>query len=331
MIVKQSRGTCQAFTLVELLVVIAIVGILIALLLPAIQAAREAGRNTECKNKIRQIALAFHNFESAYGHFAGDGWGYRWVGDPDREARERQPGGWLYRILPFIEEEAITQLGRDGDPNRITPQQRAGLAEATRHHLTWFNCPTRRGARLVKLTSEYSFINMDNGGESATSSYDANWGAGPIQYITGPQTDRMDTADRMALTSPTPQPDGVVYVMSSIKTSQITDGLSKTYLVGDVFYWITDNTENPNGRGSHSQLSCYLVNSSNFPPLRDMLFDGNITRPVDRWGSAHPSTWNMAFCDASVRAMSYDIDPYLHAQFGSRNDGTILIDAEYWR
>ena len=89
---SRKRSNKSGFTLVELLVVIAIIGVLIALLLPAVQSAREAARRTQCANHLKQMALGFMNHESATGGFPSGGWGYKWSGDPDAGTGEGQPG-----------------------------------------------------------------------------------------------------------------------------------------------------------------------------------------------------------------------------------------------
>ena len=134
-------GVRRGFTLVELLVVITIIGILIALLLPAVQSAREAARALQCKNNVKQMALACLTHESIRGHFPASGWtyGYRYVGDPDRGFSDDQPGGWHYNILPYMELANLHDLGKglSDAARRETGKQICGTVVST------FICPSR--------------------------------------------------------------------------------------------------------------------------------------------------------------------------------------------
>src|SRR3954451_3369851 len=89
----------SGFTLVELLVVIATIGLLVALLLPAIQSAREAARRTQCKNNLKQIGLGCLNHADAHKFFPSGGWGFDWTADPNRGYGPDQPGSWSSDIL----------------------------------------------------------------------------------------------------------------------------------------------------------------------------------------------------------------------------------------
>ncbi len=111
-----TRRDRHAFTLIELLVSIAIIGILVGILLPAVQAAREAARRMVCQNHLKQIGLGFHMHHSSIGWLPTGGWGWDWTGDADRGFDERQPGGWTYNLLPFIEQNDLHDIDRGFDP-----------------------------------------------------------------------------------------------------------------------------------------------------------------------------------------------------------------------
>jgi len=185
----------RGFTLVELLVVIAIIGILIAILLPAVQAAREAARRIQCANNLKQLATGAHLHLDSHGHFPTGGWGYRWVGDPDRGFGLDQPGGWRYNLLPFIEQGAVHQRGSGG-----TPDEKRLAAEAlTQTPIATFFCPSRRAAKLYPHNPKTVQSNRPNnpgvGGVRcngadmvAKSCYSANGGTLFLDTDPGPNT-----------------------------------------------------------------------------------------------------------------------------------------------
>ena len=134
----------NAFTLVELLVVIAIIGILIGLLLPAINAAREAGRRMQCSNNLKQLGLGCIHHEGTVGFLPTGGWAYYWTGDPDMGFGRSQPGGWTYTILPWIEYKSMFDLGT----GQNVAQKKVAFAQRGQMAIPTLYCPTRRPAKL---------------------------------------------------------------------------------------------------------------------------------------------------------------------------------------
>ena len=341
MLSEPTAGSRQAFTLVELLVVIAIIGILIALLLPAVQSARESARRTQCTSQLKQIGLAFLNYESALGAFPSGGWGWGWVGDPDSGSLERQPGGWGFSILPYTEELAAAQIGK-GLP---TAQKRNAITEMVSTPVALFYCPSRRTPRAAYGGTE-TLVNSGQpvGNVYAKTDYAANGGRFYPPDVTGweygPSISCLETypdcdfgvyADKKDLK----KFDGPVIPRIPIELRQITDGTSKTILVGEkyvspIFYdaesrisSCSDN--NPAYNGYDWDCIRWIRNhqdsngSRPYDPAKDQFdLDVGCSR---RFGSAHPSVFLAVSCDGSAKGYAYDTDMDVLTGLAARNDG----------
>ncbi len=132
----------RAFTLVELLTVVAILGVLVALLLPAVQAARESARIAQCQNHLRQLGLAVLIHHETLGYFPSGGWGPHWIGEPELGTGAEQPGGWAFNILAYLEQAHLRELG--GELGGTSREEALAARVAT--PLAVFHCPARRSA-----------------------------------------------------------------------------------------------------------------------------------------------------------------------------------------
>ncbi len=318
------------FTLVELLVVIGIIGILISLLLPAVQAAREAARRLECTNKLKQISLAVLNHEGLTHRFPTGGWGWRWVGDPDRGTAQNQPGGWAYNILPFMEQTVLHNLGSGWKES----DKYNAAAEMLATPLPEFICSSRRNAMLYPYHLGYNpqTYNAVNTPLAARTDYAINRGDFYVDGGEGPRS-YDDTSYIWPDTTPI---TGISFIRSMIQTRDITDGLSNTYLAGEKYLNPQDYTTGKDYgddsslyQGDDYDIARYTalvyyqgnqIITEMVPPVKDM----RMYSDYFCFGSAHPTTWQVSFCDSSVHSISYDIDPELHRRLGNRCDGQLV-------
>jgi prepilin-type N-terminal cleavage/methylation domain-containing protein/prepilin-type processing-associated H-X9-DG protein len=323
----------RAFTLVELLVVITIIGILIALLLPAVQAAREAARRAQCANNLKQLALGCLHHEQATRRYPTGGWGWAWVGDADRGDDWRQPGGWIYNILPFIEQQPLHDMGMGltGAAKNDAHGQRSTVA------LNVYFCPSRRPPLDYPYVAGLTCANQTSPATRARSDYAANGGnnyddptsvGGLVAWSvfsngsSGPAstTEVENPPGQMAPNARTTfanfarYDNGVIYYGSVITTADVTDGTSNTVLLGEKYVdpdWYAtgqdpgDNEGAMIGGNADIERWSGLSATQIVPPLQD-------TPGADYYycfGSAHSTSLNMAFCDGSVQALSYSVAP----------------------
>ncbi len=132
----------DGFTLIELLVVITIIGMLVGLLLPAIQMAREAARRGVCSSNLKQLTTALTGHSQKLGYFPSGGWGSNCVGIPDLGVGPGQPGGWIYQILPYMDQVTMYEMGRGGN------SAKTALMIST--PISALYCPSRRAPRLIR-------------------------------------------------------------------------------------------------------------------------------------------------------------------------------------
>lgn len=318
------------FTLVELLVVITIIGILIALLLPAVQAAREAARKMQCSNNLKQLALGALQHEAVHGWLPAAGWSIVWIGDPDKGFDSGQPGGWVYNILPYVELNALHDIGMGNQSSKA-----ALWTSAVGVPVTVMSCPSRRASFARPLPAywqqnEYPWQNINYSSTMLLAKGDYAINGGPTA-VQSPYDDCPDGIVGKILAN------GPNYLAkSTVAMASITDGTSNTYLLGekyvdaDYYYDVTVGDDGAIYAGQAWDICrwtyCDASNPINsYTPRQDTPGIFSAT-----WfGSAHPSGFNMAFCDGAVQSISYSIEPAIHALLGNRHDGKPIDGSKF--
>jgi prepilin-type N-terminal cleavage/methylation domain-containing protein/prepilin-type processing-associated H-X9-DG protein len=320
-----SRRSLRGFTLVELLVVIAIIGVLIAMLLPAVQAAREAARRVQCRSHLKQLAIACIAHETAHGHFPSAGWSYQFVGDPDRGVGVAQPGGWIYSTLPYLEQAALHDLGKGQD----LATKKVTLVAQMKTPLAMQNCPSRRNAEPIIWGNTYTLVNVNSPMLSdlvARSDYVGNGGdtRGP-----NPRPTSYAQGDTASFWPDTGGLNGIFFPRSMVPVRDITDGTAHTFLLGEKYMMPDYYTTGEDGGDNQSMYQGYDVDTVRFtgmdasdpttglPPKQDRL--GVIY--LSAFGSAHSAACNFAMADGSVRSVAYEIDLLIYRRLGNRMDG----------
>ena len=337
----------SAFTLVELLVVIAIIGILVALLLPAVQQAREAARRLQCVNNVKQIGLAVLNFESGNGRFpTAGGCSQQYWDERPKALYGYENAGWMYQILPFIEEQAnFDRRERDGD-------WFDGLTGLSSTPISAYNCPSR-GLRVGNIG--WTIVQL---GDYAGAM--GSWDWDPNNPRTGPWRFEWDNSQ-----DPEPNEQDHVWTgllskgghvkvrggpnggpkvtrFQSVKFGNVKDGASKTLLVAEKAVMAEHYSFDLSGGWDWWDLMGYFHNAdwgtmriavSSDPPLGD-----GDERPRNRrdsqtgrfqeytFGSPHSGVFNAVFGDGSVRTVNFGIDVTTLDRLGKRADGYAIED-----
>lgn len=280
-----------AFTLIELLVVMAIIGVLVALLLPAIQKVRDASTRSRCSNNLKQIGTAFHNYQGTHGSFPS-----AYV------APGVDPGwGWSSLSLPFLEQTTLhvaagvttaafgIPWSNDGTGQAATPNANTQL------RMNGFRCPADHGPDLNPLRLNF-----------AMSNYRAV--AGPITYP-------FFTVDL--------DMGGVLYQNSKIRPADITDGLSTTVAIGECIF------DEPTGKRACIWPGMTGIRAGSIWISDVMWWVDDQTATINgsapqAFSSRHGRGAFFLFCDGSVRFFLDTIAPTSVRWLAGRNDGQIV-------
>lgn len=337
----------HGFTLVELLVVIAIIGILIGMLLPAVQQVREAARRSQCLNQLRQLGLGSLNFESAKMAFPSAGGAVeQFLNEQFRAERGYENSSWMYQILPFVEQQ-----------NVYDQRSSVGLNAISELQVPFFNCPSRDG-RFADLGADLFRLGDYAGVMASHNSADWNGFAWTEQ-------DPIDDEEAAVWTGILVKggqynaASGKVFKFSKIDHGSIVDGSSNTILLAEkacpVDAYSIDGTAWDwwELRGYYTgadwpvmrEFGALAVNGVTgesgtgdpfeVPVLGDsearpgIYFRNAAGRTFERgFGSSHPGTFSAVMGDGSTHSIANNADLRILDQMGKRDDGSVASLAD---
>jgi prepilin-type N-terminal cleavage/methylation domain-containing protein/prepilin-type processing-associated H-X9-DG protein len=303
----------SGFTLVELLVVIAIIGILIALLLPAVQAAREAARRSQCSNNLKQIGLALHNYNDTYGSLP-PAWVLSRGGNAPPSGDDYTQWGWGAMILPYIEQESVHKAIDVGDTHLAEAVTIGASLSVMQQRLEAYRCPSDVGPDLQE---SFRYL-WDTGGSgqfyTATSNYvgaHGSWSARYQPVLTNTQRDEV----------------GAFQGNLGVQFAAIRDGTSNTIAVGERAYEYNADTggviltraaliygvQRPNNLSDRGDQIGHARTRLNYSI--DCTIAQVCGRPRSGFSSLHPGGAMFVFCDGSTHFISETIE------YGADTDG----------